>query len=122
MSKWCVSWQSWIPPSARPSDLAEGEMPRECGLLGSWGAANPPVLVSGHLLEPQKNSGVLAAALDQALRPALVGAEQVHRGHHVEEHALCEEVRDAIRRQPGSSLDVLHELAVATPHERPDVW
>src|SRR6266511_6195644 len=112
MSRWFGSLLSWIPPSGRRLDRAEGGRPRECGLLGSWRAANGPLLVSHHLPSAQKNSDVLTAALDQALRPALVGAEQVHRGHHVEEHALCEEVRDALRWQPGSALDVLHELAV----------
>src|SRR3954470_23495962 len=69
-------------------------------------------------LRKKRVSVVLPAALDEALRPALIGAEQVHRCDHVQEHPLREEVRDALRRQSRDSFDVVDELAVAVPHHR----
>src|SRR5437763_5003751 len=81
------------------------------------------MLVNSHLLSDEKkgSSDVLAATLDQALRPTGVGLEQVHRRDHVQEHPLREEVRDRLVREPGHPLRVFDELAETAPHDLADL-
>src|SRR3954447_6870130 len=96
MSRSSGSWHSSVPPSRRYVDRARRAVGRESGSLASGGAVNRHLLVSGHLLTREKKSDILAAAVEQALRPAGLGIEGVHRRQHVQQHPLGEEVRDSL--------------------------
>src|SRR6266536_2053039 len=73
---------------------------RESGFPASRGADNRHLACEWSLTSSPKKGclDVLAAALDQALGPTFVRLHQIHRGDHVEQHPLGEEVRDALGR------------------------
>src|SRR5881628_809086 len=91
--------------------------------LGFIWPPNRSRVLSNHSLRQQKKAHLrrLFAAVEQAARPLLVGALQVHGVHDIDEHACGEEATDLRGRQAGDSLDIRHEIAEAVPYDLADL-
>src|SRR5438105_11026998 len=64
---------------------------------------------------------LVLAAVEQARRPGLVRVLEAHGRDDVDQHAHGEETADPRRPEPGDTLDVRHQIAVAVPHDLADL-